>query len=104
MRAWLLIIVTFIQVEAFAQTKESPARLQCQSGTKVTGEENRWSPLSVCAPGFTVTGLSRVDLLGPHDKLNVHVNDFICDDKGCKAWCIGTGCTVEARCCQITIP
>ncbi|HET9241555.1 MAG TPA: hypothetical protein VFO10_30090 [Oligoflexus sp.] len=82
-----------------------PARkfkLECTSGVKVTGQVDRWSPLSTCPSGYEVTGLSRIDLQGDHNRPNLHVNDFICDDRGCKAWCIGDGCTVEARCCRVS--
>ncbi len=84
--------------------KTNPIRkmgLECTQGTKVTGLVDRWSPLSTCPAGYVVTGLSRIDLQGDHNRPNLHVNDFICDDRGCKAWCIGDGCTVEARCCRI---
>jgi hypothetical protein len=82
-----------------------PARkfkLDCIAGAKVTGLVDRWSPLSTCPSGYEVTGLSRIDLQGDHNRPNLHVNDFICDDRGCKAWCIGDGCTVEARCCRVS--
>lgn len=77
-------------------------KLDCMSGAKVTGLVDRWSPLSTCPSGYEVTGLSRIDLQGDHNRPNLHVNDFICDDRGCKAWCIGDGCTVEARCCRVS--
>jgi hypothetical protein len=77
-------------------------RLECVSGSKVMGLVDRWSPLSTCPAGYEVTGLSRIDLQGDHNRPNLHVNDFICDARGCKAWCIGDGCTVEARCCRIS--
>jgi hypothetical protein len=76
--------------------------MDCTSGTKVIGQVDRWSPLSTCPSGYQVTGLGRIDLQGDHNRPNLHVNDFICDDRGCKAWCIGDGCTVEARCCRIS--
>jgi hypothetical protein len=78
-------------------------KLECLSGSKVKGLVDRWSPLSTCPNGYEVTGLARIDLQGEHNRPNLHVNDFICDDRGCKAWCIGDGCTVEARCCRIMV-
>lgn len=85
--------------------KENPLakfKLKCVGGSKVKGEIDRWSLLSKCPAGYTVTGLQRIDLTGDHNNPIVHVNDFTCDDAGCKAWCIGSPCTVEARCCIVS--
>jgi hypothetical protein len=103
----ILCSLLLMATPLLAQTATSPSaapqlKLECKAGTKVTGAVDRWSPLSTCPGGWQVTGLSRIDLLGDHNRPNLHVNDFICDDRGCKAWCIGDGCTVEARCCRIT--
>jgi hypothetical protein len=80
---------------------EKRTTLMCQSGKKQRGEIDRWSPWSSCPPGFSVTGLGRIDLLGSHSIATNHVNDFQCEAQGCRAWCIGSPCTVEARCCRI---
>jgi hypothetical protein len=104
MRLLLLLAFSLAAAQLHAEgalTKLGP-KLSCTSGSKVTGQEDRWSPLSVCPEAYSVTGLSRIDLQGDHNKPNLHVNDFICDDKGCKAWCIGNSCTVEARCCKLS--
>ena len=75
--------------------------LQCQAGESVQGATDRWSPYSKCPAGYQATGLQRVDILGDHKNPINHVNDFQCNEQGCKAWCIGGGCTVQARCCHL---
>lgn len=75
-------------------------KLTCTEGKAVVGAVDKWSPLSTCPEGFLATGLQRVDIQGDHNVPINHVNDFICNDQGCKAWCIGNGCTVQARCCK----
>ncbi|WP_141731270.1 hypothetical protein [Oligoflexus tunisiensis] len=99
----LFLLATPVLAQSAAPASAAPKfKLECQAGTKVTGAVDRWSPLSTCPGGYQVTGLSRIDLLGDHNRPNLHVNDFVCDERGCKAWCIGDGCTVEARCCRVT--
>jgi hypothetical protein len=94
---------TVVQSSPSSATAETHQfKFDCTTGTKAMGKVDRWSPLSTCPAGYQVTGLGRIDLLGDHNRPNLHVNDFVCDDRGCKAWCIGDGCTVEARCCRIT--
>ncbi len=105
----LLFILLFMSPQAYAQVApgattpqvRSAVSLQCQAGSRAKGEVDRWSSLSTCPEGYQVTGLGRLDLTGDHNNPILHVNDFLCDDKGCKAWCIGSGCTVEARCCHV---
>lgn len=76
-------------------------KLRCTGGRSVRGEIDRWSPVSKCPEGYQVTGVQRLDLVGDHNVPTNHVNDLSCSDEGCKAWCIGAPCTVEARCCRI---
>jgi len=98
-----LAALLFIFMATAASGQTAPKfKLECLAGQKVTGQVDRWSPYSTCPSGYQVTGLGRVDLQGDHNRPNLHVNDFVCDDRGCKAWCIGDGCTVEARCCRIS--
>ncbi len=75
--------------------------LDCKAGESVQGETDRWSPYSKCPAHYQATGLQRVDILGDHKNPINHVNDFQCNEQGCKAWCIGGGCTVQARCCRL---
>lgn len=84
-----------LQIQALQEKK-----LECQDGLSVVGPNNKWSPWSSCAAGFTATGLGRVDIHGDHGVVTNHVNDFQCGDKGCRAWCIGNTCEVVARCCR----
>lgn len=78
---------------------ERPA-LQCRGGRVVTGPDNGWSPFSTCPQGYAVTGIQRLDLKGAHGLKTLHVNDLQCDQRGCRAWCVGSPCTVRARCCR----
>ncbi|MBP9707210.1 MAG: hypothetical protein KBD78_06160 [Oligoflexales bacterium] len=75
--------------------------LECFAGEKVESKPEQWSPYSVCPKDASVTGLHRIDLLGSHNLPNIHVNDFTCSEKGCRAWCIGTNCIVISQCCRI---
>lgn len=94
-------------VEAVPAPAAAPAPLErafalrCTGGRQVRGEIDRWSPLSKCPEGYLVTGIQRLDLVGDHNVAITHVNDLSCGDEGCKAWCIGAPCTVEARCCRV---
>jgi|GEM_PF-6473395 hypothetical protein len=114
---WVFWISSFgLSIGAFAQSSPDLAAeisrlkqqittlesktLSCKAGKQVRGEVDRWSPWSTCPEGHVVTGLQRIDLLGDHNLPNAHVNDFVCEDRGCRAWCIGNPCTVEARCCR----
>ena len=72
----------------------------CLAGKKVTGSINKWSPVSTCPESYAAMGVERLDLEGNHDLPNLHVNDLWCDQKGCRAWCIGSTCTVIAKCCK----
>jgi hypothetical protein len=72
----------------------------CLAGKQVTGAINRWSPISSCPETYAAMGIERLDLAGNHDLPNLHVNDLWCDQKGCKAWCIGATCTVVTKCCK----
>ncbi len=84
-----------------AQVKELQTRkLECSDGNSVTGTVNKWSPWSSCPQGMVATGLARVDIQGDHEIVINHVNDFQCGSQGCRAWCIGNGCEVIARCCK----
>ena len=76
------------------------SEIVCTSGKKVTGAINKWSPISSCPETYTAMGVERLDLEGNHDIPNLHVNDLWCDQKGCKAWCIGATCTVISKCCK----
>lgn len=98
---WTALLFFFMTTTASGQTP-AKFKLECLAGQKVNGQMDRWSPYSTCPSGYQVTGLGRIDLQGDHNRPNLHVNDFVCDDRGCKAWCIGDGCTVEARCCRVS--
>ncbi|MBF0442574.1 MAG: hypothetical protein HQK54_11765 [Oligoflexales bacterium] len=76
-------------------------KLSCMPGKKQNGKVNQWSTWSQCQPGYVATGMQRIDLLGSHEIPTNHVNDFECNDNGCRAWCIGSPCNVEARCCRV---
>jgi len=76
------------------------SEIVCLAGKKVTGAINRWSPVSSCPESYAAMGIERLDLEGSHDIPNLHVNDLWCDQKGCRAWCIGTTCTVITKCCR----
>lgn len=74
--------------------------LTCTDGKAVQGTVDKWSPWSTCPTGYQATGLQRIDILGDHNTAINHVNDFVCGEQGCRAWCIGNACTVQARCCK----
>ena len=106
MKEWLSFVFLVLAVTQApgSGAPESPKwKLSCTGGKTVQGGVDRWSPWSQCPNGYVVTGLQRVDLLGDHQKPSTHVNDFLCDDRGCRAWCIGAECTVEARCCTVLL-
>ena len=77
-------------------------KLVCEQGSKVVGDVDSWSPWSVCPKDFSVMGIGRLDLKGNHKNPLNHVNDVQCDERGCRAWCYGNSCLVQARCCKIT--
>merc|ERR1712037_1050479 len=66
------------------------------TGTYVTGNPNGWGPYSKCPSGTTAAGIARLDLKTGSN--NVHVNDFQCNDNGCRAFCYGSKCQISARC------
>ena len=76
------------------------SEMVCLAGKKVTGGINKWSPVSSCPESYAAMGIERLDLEGNHDLPNLHVNDLWCDQKGCRAWCIGATCTVISKCCK----
>ena len=111
LRIAMLMTFMILHSTAWAQTSEltelraeikalKERKLECQEGKSVAGPNNKWSPWSSCAAGYTATGLSRVDIHGDHGVVTNHVNDFQCGEKGCRAWCIGNTCEVVARCCR----
>ncbi|KOR31981.1 hypothetical protein TI05_10160 [Achromatium sp. WMS3] len=75
--------------------------LKCRSGTRVIGQPSRWSPVSLCPSGYITVGLDRIDLLGRESDPTNQVNDFSCDDSGCRAWCTDHKCAVTSRCCRL---
>lgn len=81
------------------QAQKDRSTLTCRAGKKVQGPNDGWSPWSTCPAGYQAVGLSRLDLLGSHSDTRLHVNDLICDQRGCRAWCYGSACTLIARCC-----
>jgi hypothetical protein len=76
------------------------SEIVCLAGKKVSGAINKWSPVSSCPETYTAMGIERLDLEGNHDLPNIHVNDLWCDQKGCRAWCIGATCSVISKCCK----
>merc|ERR1711934_869340 len=66
------------------------------TGTYVTGNPNGWGPHSKCPSGTTAAGIARLDLKTGSN--NVHVNDFQCNDNGCRVFCYGSKCQISARC------
>lgn len=89
------IVALEIRLNALEQSE-----IVCTAGKKVTGSINKWSPVSSCPETYAAMGVERLDLEGNHDLPNIHVNDLWCDQKGCKAWCIGATCTVVSKCCK----
>lgn len=97
------------QVDAQAETIKAlenrlnaleESEIVCIAGKKVVGAINKWSAVSICPENYAAMGVERLDLEGNHDLPNLHVNDLLCDQKGCKAWCIGATCTVVSKCCK----
>jgi len=76
------------------------SEIACIAGKKVTGANNRWSPISTCPESYTPIGVERLDLEGSHELPHLHVNDLWCDQKGCRAWCVGSTCSVVTKCCK----
>lgn len=87
----------------------SASGLQCVAGQSVRGGRNRWSQWSKCPAGYSVVGLGEVHLddvrasgRRRYVRRYQEVDHHQCDDRGCRAWCWGRGCTVVARCCKST--
>ena len=59
-------------------------------------------PRATCPTGYTVTGLSRIDLLDQASTAKMEVDDFECSADGCRAYCMGTDCHVHAQCLRAT--
>lgn len=85
----------------------SASGIDCVGGTAVHGNRNRWTGWSSCPASHSVVGLQEVRL----DDVKVsgrrrytrryqEVDHYQCDNRGCRAWCWGRGCTVMARCCK----
>mmetsp|Transcript_38238 Transcript_38238/g.93625 ORF Transcript_38238/g.93625 Transcript_38238/m.93625 type:complete len:869 (+) Transcript_38238:96-2702(+) len=70
--------------------------LQVTNGAVVKSPQNTWGPYATCPEGYQVLGLGRIDMLGWAG--NQNVNDFECNDNGCRAWCHNVECDVAARC------
>ena len=76
-------------------------KLRCSEGPEVMGKTDQWSPWATCPKGSTAVGLAKLDLHGQHNKPTLHINDLRCGSQGCKTWCVGSPCTLRARCCTI---
>ena len=72
--------------------------LVVRNSREYSAPANSWSAYAACPDGFQATGLARVDLLDETDQDNQDVNDFLCDESGCKTWCWNTRCSIISRC------
>jgi len=80
--------------------------IECVNSDPIAGPQNAWSDYASCpsVPAgetpYTAIGLARVDLQGTG--VNVFVDDFLCDNNGCKVFCRATPCSqIRTRCCRI---
>lgn len=99
---WVNMIANLGLAQSAQKGQEGAFKLTCKQGTLASGAVDAWSAWSKCTASYTVVGLGRLDLTGKHENPLNHVNDFQCDNRGCRAWCIGNPCQVRARCCKIT--
>ena len=76
----------------------SPTGLVVLNAQANIAPANSWSDYAACPDGFQATGLARVDLLDETGQDNQDVNDFLCDESGCKTWCWNTRCSIISRC------
>ena len=81
----------------FAAGRDLPG-LQAVAGPQVKGPNHGWSAYAKCPTGYVVTGIAKLDLLDQASTAKMEVDDFQCDSRGCRAYCVGTECNIQAMC------
>eukprot|EP00658_Telonema_sp_P-2_P012983 TRINITY_DN14936_c0_g1_i23.p1 TRINITY_DN14936_c0_g1~~TRINITY_DN14936_c0_g1_i23.p1 ORF type:complete len:2190 (-),score=358.91 TRINITY_DN14936_c0_g1_i23:183-6752(-) len=73
--------------------------MQCVHGSTAQGTAGRWSGWSHCpTEAYSVLGVAELHTVSAES--GASLDQYQCTDAGCRARCLGTGCTVVARCCR----
>mmetsp|Transcript_81996 Transcript_81996/g.219382 ORF Transcript_81996/g.219382 Transcript_81996/m.219382 type:complete len:224 (+) Transcript_81996:1445-2116(+) len=78
-----------------ARCAQAPG-LEVTSGPLIRASPDQWSEFSNCPSGYFASGLARVNLIG--DDIDDDVNDFECNEHGCRVWCESSECEFKPRC------
>jgi len=76
------------------------ANVNVLAGSDIVGPIDSWSGWSRCPRGYTPVGLARLDLRDDAGQGSQNTNDLQCNQKGCRAWCWGSTCSVNAQCLE----
>jgi len=80
--------------------------LKCMKGSlsqssDSAGPSSMWGPYSTCPADFQAVGIAQLEVIG--DRPSMAIRKFECDETGCRAWCDGSSCAVNAQCCRIVL-